>query len=312
MATNLADLKKNRAALFSKVSKELESKSAAKDDDKRFWRLERDKTGNAQAVIRFLPPVVDGDELPWVRLFSHAFKGPTGKWYINNSLTTIGQADPLSEYNRVLWESGDEAKKTQVRAQKRKTSFIANILVIKDPSNPENDGKVFLYKFGKKIFDMIQSKSKPEFDDENPVFVYDLWEGANFRLKIRTVESYSNYDTSVFDAPSELYAGNEEKLQKVLDSAHRLMDFHNADQFKTYEILKTELDRALGLTGGMTSRPAIEEEDDESAAPAPVKVAKKIEATVKSEKKEAVKKVAAPAEEDGDEMDYFKNLLADD
>lgn len=312
MATNLADLKKNRAALFSKVSKELEQKSSSKDVDVRFWKLERDKTGNAQAIIRFLPPVNEGDELPWVRIFSHAFKGPTGKWYINNSLTTIGQPDPLSEHNRALWDAGSEEQKAQVRVQKRKTHFVSNILVIKDPAHPENDGKVFLYKYGKKIHDMITSKAKPEFEDEAPVFVYDLWEGANFRLKIKSLDGYPNYDSSVFDTSTELYSGNEEKVQKVLDSTHRLADFHNADQFKSYEALKKELDRALGLDGGSAPRPAIEDMGDEEERPAPVKVAvKKTESAPSKPKVEgATMKVAPPAEEE-DDMSFFKDLLND-
>jgi hypothetical protein len=186
---------------FEKVANpSTETKSFADD---RFWRLEGDKAGNGTATLRFLPRV-EGDELPWVRIFSHGFQGPTGKWYIENSLTTLGENDPVGELNTQLWNSGSEANKEIARKQKRKLSFTANVLVVSDPKHPENEGKVFLFKFGKKIFDKIMDKARPTFEDEKPVNVFDFWEGANFKLRMRKKDGYANYDESVFSDPVEI------------------------------------------------------------------------------------------------------------
>jgi hypothetical protein len=197
---SFSDLKKQSklGSLTEKLVKEVEKmNSGGNGADDRFWKPEMDKSGVGSAIIRFLP-APDGEDMPWVKMYSHAFQGPGG-WYIENSLTTIGQKDPVSEYNRELWNSGSEKDKETVRKQKRKLSYYSNIYVVKDPLHPENEGKVFLYKFGKKIFDKILNAMQPEFEDEEPINPFDFWSGANFRLKIRKVEGYWNYDKSEFD-----------------------------------------------------------------------------------------------------------------
>ena len=217
-----------------------------------------DKTGNGYAVIRFLP-APDGEDLPWVKMYSHGFQGPGG-WYIENSLTTIGQKDPVSEYNRTLWNSGNDKDKEIVRKQKRKLSYYANIYVVKDPANPANDGNVFLFKFGKKIFDKIMAAMQPEFEDETPINPFDFWQGANFKLKIRKVDGYWNYDKSEFDSPSALL-DDDDALEALWKTQHSLAAMTAADQFKTYEQLQTRLDYVLGRKG--TPRLQDEEVQDE-------------------------------------------------
>ena len=213
---------------FEKVANpQTETKSYADD---RFWRLEGDKAGNGTATIRFLPRV-EGDELPWVRIFSHGFQGPTGKWYIENSLTTLGENDPVGELNTQLWNSGSEANKEIARKQKRKLSFIANILVVSDPKHPENEGKVFLFKFGKKIFDKIMDKARPTFEDEKPVNVFDFWEGANFKLRMRKKDGYANYDESVFTDPVAI--GDDDEIVRVAGGQYKLAEFIDRKNFKS-------------------------------------------------------------------------------
>lgn len=215
-------------------------------DDTRFWKLERDKAGNASAVIRFLPRT-EGDELPWVKIFSHGFKGPTGRWYIENSLTTLGEADPLGELNSRLWnESSDDNSpgRKQAREQKRRLNFISNILVVSDPKHPENEGRIFLFKYGKKIFDMIMNKAKPTFEDEQPINVFDLWEGANFKIRMRNVEGYPNYDQSTFAEPSPI-ASSDEKTLQIVNSAYKLSEFLERKNFKSYDELKEKLSWVL-------------------------------------------------------------------
>jgi hypothetical protein len=215
-------------------------------DDNRFWKLEKDKAGNGSAVIRFLPRA-EGDELPWVKVFSHGFKGPTGRWYIENSLTTLGQNDPVGELNSKLWnESSDDNSpgRKQARDQKRRLHFISNILVISDPKHPENEGKVFLFKYGKKIFDKIMNKAKPTFEDERPVNVFDLWEGANFKLRMRNVEGYPNYDESVFADPAPV-ASSDEQILSVVNKQYKLAEFIDPKNFKTYDELKQKLEWVL-------------------------------------------------------------------
>jgi hypothetical protein len=206
-------LRKMRGNDFSKIASEFDKIANPGEkksyDDDRIWKLTPDKAGNASAVIRFLPRT-EGDELPFVKIFSHSFQGPTGKWYIENSLTTLGENDPVGELNSKLWNSGSEANKEVARKQKRKLSFIANIYVVSDPAKPENNGKVFLFKFGKKIFDKIMDKARPTFAEDQPVNVFDLWEGADFKLRMRKVDGYPNYDQSVFSDPSALLDGEEE------------------------------------------------------------------------------------------------------
>ena len=229
------------ASAFDKISNP-QSDSKSYEDD-RFWKLEADKAGNGTAVIRFLPRV-EGDELPWVKIFSHGFKGPTGKWYIENSLTTLGQNDPVGELNTTLWNSGSDANKEIARTQKRRLHFVSNVLIVSDPKHPENEGKVMLFKFGKKIFDKIMNKAKPTFEDEKPVNVFDLWEGANFKLRMRKVEGYPNYDESTFSDPAPVKPTDEEIL-KVVNAQYKLSEFVDPKNFKSYEELKAKLDSVL-------------------------------------------------------------------
>ena len=244
---SFADLKKQSklGSLTAKLVKEVEkmNNNGASGDD-RFWKLEVDKSGNGYAVIRFLP-APDKEDLPFVKLYSHAFQGPGG-WYIENSLTTLGQKDPVSEYNSQLWNNGTDAGKELARKQKRKLTYIANIYVVKDPANPENEGQVFLYKFGKKIFDKIYDLMNPDFADETPVDPFDFWEGADFKLKIRNVEGYRNYDKSEFAAATAFQDGDEAKLESAYNQLHDLTEFTNPKNYKTYDELKAKLMRVLG------------------------------------------------------------------
>jgi hypothetical protein len=251
--TSFANLKRNRGNL-DQLTKAIEAVSTADQggskDDNRFWQPEVDKAGNGMAVIRFLPaPAIDGDDaLPWVRTFSHGFQGPGG-WFIDNCLTTLNDKCPVCEHNNGLWNSGVEANKEIVRKQKRKLTYFANILVISDPSNPSNEGQVKLFKFGKKIFDKITEAMNPEFADETPLNPFDFWEGANFKLKIRNVEGYRNYDKSEFADKSALFNGDDEKLEKVYAQEHSLKEFTDRKNFKPYDQLKSRLDKVLGIDG---------------------------------------------------------------
>ena len=250
--TSFANLKRNSNS-FEKLSKAVEATSAGTEnskDDNRFWQPEVDKAGNGMAIIRFLPaPAVDGDDaLPWVRTFSHGFQGPGG-WFIDNCLTTLNEKCPVCEHNNTLWNSGIEANKDVARKQKRKLSYLANILVVSDPSNPSNEGQIKLYKFGKKIFDKITEAMNPEFADETPVNPFDMWEGANFKLKIRNVEGYRNYDKSEFAGKSALFDGDDEKLEALWKKEFSLKEFTEKSQFKSYDVLKTRLDKVLGFEG---------------------------------------------------------------
>jgi hypothetical protein len=250
---SFANLKRNRSDI-NKLTKAIEATSqpaeAGSKDDTRFWQPEVDKAGNGMAVIRFLPaPAVDGDDaLPWVRTFSHGFQGPGG-WFIDNCLTTLNEKCPVCEHNSTLWNSGIEANKEIARKQKRKLSYVANILVISDPSNSSNEGQIKLYKFGKKIFDKITEAMNPDFADETPVNPFDLWEGANFKLKIRNVEGYRNYDKSEFADKSALLDGDDAKLEELWKKEFSLKDFTEKKQFKPYDQLKSRLDKVLGFEG---------------------------------------------------------------
>jgi len=244
---SLSELRKNRGnfdSLMKEVEKIANPTNEKRGDDDRLWKPSVDKAGNGQAVLRFLP-APPGEELPWVRVYDHGFQGPTGKWYIENSLTTINKPDPLGELNSELWNSGIEANKEIARKQKRRLSYISNVLVVKDPSNPENEGKVFLYKYGKKIFDKIKDVMQPTFEDEKPVNPFDLWEGANFKLRIRQVEGYRNYDKSEFDGNTPLDE-NEDKLEAIWKQTHSLAAFLDPSNFKSYDELKTKLNTVLG------------------------------------------------------------------
>jgi hypothetical protein len=250
--SSFANLKRQSGNL-DKLAKAIEQLNSAESPSKEdnFWKPEVDKAGNGYAVIRFLPaPSTDGDDgLPWVKVFNHGFQGPGG-WYIENSLTTLGQKDPVSEYNSQLWNSGIESNKEVARKQKRRLSYYANIYVVEDPKNPENEGKVFLYKFGKKIFDKINEAMNPQFEDEKAVNPFDLWAGANFKLKIRKVEGYQNYDKSEFESPSVLGAFDDDKLESIWKKEYSLKEFLLPENFKSYDELKARLDKVLGMDGG--------------------------------------------------------------
>ena len=264
--SSFAKLKKNRSTekLMKAIENVQSNAEAGSRDDNRMWQPSVDKAGNGMAIIRFLPaPAVDGDDaLPWVRIFHHGFQGPGG-WLIDNCLTTLNDKCPVCEHNSMLWNSGIEANKEIVRKQKRKLSYMANIYVVSDPSNPENEGKVFLFKFGKKIFDKISEAMNPEFADETPVNPFDLWEGANFKLKIRNVEGYRNYDKSEFADPSALLDGDDEKLEELWKSEHSLKELVDKSNFKSYDQLKQRLNKALGLEGVVNMKTTVESSDDE-------------------------------------------------
>ncbi len=301
-------LKNNRQDSLKKLTSQLEkfsSNSNQKSNDDRFWYPNVDKAGNGSALIRFLP-AAPGEDMPFVRVFSHGFKGPHGNWYIEDSLTTIGKEDPVSEYNNKLWNNGTEAGKEQARAQKRKLTFIANVLIIKDLQNPENDGTVRLYRFGKKLFDKINDVMHPdELDDSAPLNPFDFWDGATFKLKIRNVEGYRNYDKSEFDKPSPL-SKDDEELKRIWKSQHSLEQFIAPEAFKSYDELKTKLNKVLGLDGVDPKPLKSTAEDigdevpwvDEDTTPAP-----------KGKTKAAP---AAAVVDDDDDDKFFQDLIRDD
>ena len=240
------NLKRNRDQI-SKLIQAAESAGGSSEKksyvDERQWKPTVDKSGNGYAVIRFLP-AAEGTELPWVRYWDHGFKGPTGLWYIERSLTSIGENDPVGELNSRLWNSGHDADKEKARDQKRRLHYVSNIYVVSDPSNPHNEGKVFLYQFGKKIFDKIMDVMQPDFADEEPVNPFDMWEGADFKLKIRNVEGYRNYDKSEFSSTSQL--AEDDKLEAIYNQMHDLSEFTDPKNYKSYGDLKAKLMRVLG------------------------------------------------------------------
>ena len=255
---SFASLKKQSSlgSLTAKLVKEVEKTNSVNKGDERLWKPEVDKAGNGYAVIRFLP-APDGEDLPWVKMYSHAFQGPGG-WYIENSLTTLNQKDPCSEFNTSLWNSGVESDKQIARNQKRKLAFYSNIYVVKDPSNPENEGKVFLYKFGKKIFDKIMGAMQPEFEDETPLNPFDFWQGADFKVKIKKVAGYWNYDSSEFAAAAPLLK-DDDALEQLWKKEYSLSEIVAADQFKTYDELKKRLESVLRLNQTTVTSPIDEE-----------------------------------------------------
>ena len=257
---SFSDLKKQSSlgSLTQKLVKEVEKMSTTSSSgDDRLWKPEMDKTGNGFAVIRFLP-APEGEELPWAKIYSHAFQGPGG-WYIENSLTTLGQKDPVSEHNRELWNSGSDKDKETVRKQKRKLSYYSNIYVVKDPANPSNEGKVFLFKYGKKIFDKIMEAMQPEFEDETPINPFDFWQGANFKLKLVKKDGYWNYDKSEFDRVAPLL-DDDDALEAVWKKQYSLTAVTAPDQFKSYEDLEKRLKYVLGQK--TAARPRLDEEVD--------------------------------------------------
>ena len=299
-------------SLTEKLVKEVEKMNTGSGGgaDERFWKPEMDKTGVGSAIIRFLP-APEGEELPWVKMYSHAFQG-NGGWYIENSLTTIGQKDPVSEYNRELWNSGSDKDKETVRKQKRKLSYYSNIYVVKDPAHPENEGKVFLFKFGKKIFDKILNAMQPEFEDEEPINPFDFWGGANFRLKIRKVEGYWNYDKSEFDSPSALL-DDDDALEALWKKEYSLSAIVAPDQFKSYEDLEKRLKYVLGQK---SARAAVQEQEDEydSYTQTPSReesVIAELEQSYARSKSPSLPKIETSDEDEDDALSYFQRLAED-
>jgi len=293
---SFAKLKKQSklGSLTQKLVKEVEKmNNTGGQGDDRLWKLEVDKGGNGYAVIRFLP-APDGEDLPFVKLYSHAFQGPGG-WYIENSLTTLGQKDPVSEFNSQLWNNGTDAGKDTARKQKRKLTYISNIYVVKDPANPENEGKTFLYKYGKKIFDKLTAAMQPEFEDEEAIDPFDFWQGANFKLKAKNVAGYRNYDSSEFAATSALL-DDDDAMEAVWKKEHSLAELVAADQFKSYDELKTRLSNVLGTKQVRQDTETIEQEFEDVKASTPV-----------VETVESVSKVSS-SDEDDEALSYFAKL----
>jgi len=256
---SFADLKRKSQSNFDFLQKELTKSTKEGGADERLWKPQLDKSGNGYAVIRFLP-APEGESLPWAKLYSHAFQGPGG-WFIENSLTTLGQQDPVSAANNKLWNSGIESDKEIARQRKRKLSYYSNVYVVKDTANPDNEGQVFLYKYGKKIHDKILAAMQPEFQDETPINVFDFWEGADFKLKIKTVGGFWNYDSSEFSAPAAL-SPDDDEMEAIWKQAYSLEAFTAPDQFKSYEALENRMNMVLG--NASAPRPVDESLEDES------------------------------------------------
>tara|TARA_B100000287_G_scaffold429794_1_gene483797 strand:- start:126 stop:1019 length:894 start_codon:yes stop_codon:yes gene_type:complete len=292
---SLQSLKKSNTLDKLLGAAEVENKPQEKKSyvDERIWKPVMDKSGNGFAVIRFLP-APKGEDLPWAKVWNHAFQGPTGQWYIENSLTTLGQNDPVSEMNSAYWNSGVESDKEIARRQKRKLQYFANILVIKDGANPQNEGKVFLYRFGKKIFDKCMEAMQPAFEDETPVNPFDFWEGADFKLKIRKVDGYWNYDKSEFDKPSPLF-DDDEKLEEVWKKQYSLAEFTAPSNFKSYDELKTRLDTVLA--GTTKTGNVVNLMEDEP-----------VETVTVDSKEESAPTVEVTSDEEDDTLSYFEKL----
>ena len=316
---SFASLKKASSTgnTLSKLTREIEKlnqPAAGSSADERFWKPELDKSGNGYAVIRFLP-APDGEEMPWAKVWSHAFKGPGGQWYIENSLTTLGKDDPVGELNRELWNSGRDSDKEIARAQKRKLSYYSNIYVVQDPAHPENEGRVFLYKFGKKIFDKLVEAMQPAFADETPVDPFNFWKGADFKLKIRKVDGYWNYDKSEFAAPGTLGNFDDDKLESIWKEAHSLADFEDPKNFKSYEQLQARLNLVLGK--GAAPAPRVDEQD-EAVFDTPsggfndpdITPSKSWGQEVSDFREKAV--ASSPVQDEDDTLSYFAKLAEED
>ena len=299
---SFATLKKARKSDFSKLTEEIEKLNTTNKNnngnsaDERLWKLTVDKAGNGHAIIRFLP-APKGEDIPWVRIWDHGFQGPGG-WYIENSLTTLGKKDPVSEHNSKLWNSGIESNKDVARKQKRRLSHYANILVVSDSANPDNEGKTFLFKFGKKIFDKVNDSMNPEFDDETPVNPFDLWEGANFKLRARQVAGFRNYDKSEFDSPAAL-SEDDAEMEKIWNQEYSLQEFLEPKNFKSYEELATRMTRVLGLEASVMGEDGNSFADtDDSPAPTRQSIDARSMPTAEAD---------AGSEED-DSLSYFSKL----
>ena len=294
---SFASLKKSSQASLKTLTEKLTQEAAGQKSygDDRFWQPEVDKSNNGFAVIRFLP-APEAHDLPYVKLYSHGFKQGT-RWYIESCPTTIGEACPACEANSVLWETGDKANQDIVRKRKRGLHYIANILVVSDPKHPENEGKVLLYKFGKKIFEKISQAISPEFEDEKALDPFNFWEGANFKLKIRNVEGYRNYDKSEFEAASQLFDGDDKALESLWKQEHSLKDLVAPAAFKPYAVLKSGLDKVLGTPVMQEVSHSHDDEEDEKPARTEAKVERKAS--------------AKPAASEDDDLAAYRGLLDD-
>lgn len=298
---SFANLKRSRVDFSKLVSAAQDAGGGEKRSygDDREWKPTVDKAGNGYAILRFLP-AKEGQDIPWVRYWDHGFKGPTGQWYIEKSLTSIGKEDPVGELNSRLWNSGYDEDKETARKQKRRLHYVTNVLVVSDPGNPANEGKVMIYKFGKKIFDKIMDLMQPQFPDEKPVNPFDFWEGADFVLKIRQVEGYRNYDKSEFRGPSALYDGDEARLEEVYNQLHDIAEYNDPKTYKSYDELKAKLHQVLGEAMPKTVKQEVALDDEipafePKAAPAPQPTT-----------------AEAVMEDDDDTMSYFAKLAAED
>ena len=302
-----ADLKKQSklGSLTEKLVKEVEKmNSSGSSSDERVWKLDCDKSGNGYAVIRFLP-APDGEDLPFVKVYSHAFQGPGG-WLIDNCLTSINQKCLVCEHNSGLWNNGTDAGKEVARKQKRKLTYVSNIYVVKDPANPSNEGKVFLFKYGKKIFDKITEAMQPEFEDESPIDPFDFWQGANFKLKAKNVAGYRNYDSSEFASQSALL-DDDDAMEAIWKKQYSLADFMSPSEFKTYEELKKRLSSVLGTKNTRIAE-EVEDEDDYRGS------TKELDDDLRSELNnlKPTRSAPAPAEDDDDDaLSYFARLAED-
>ena len=301
---SLSDLRKARGS-FDNLMKEVEKIDSPQQnynkDDSNEWKLSVDSAGNGYAVLRFLP-APKGEELPWVRMFNHGFQGPTGKWYIENSLTTLNQQDPVSELNSELWNSGIEANKEIARKQKRRLSYYANVLVVKDSANPQNEGQVMLYKFGKKIFDKLKDVMQPQFEDESPINPFDFWEGVNFKLKARQVDGYRNYDKSEFESTPTPIAETDEEIEAIWGKQHSLAEIVSPDNFKSYDELKSKLDMVLQGGAKVTTAEKVAEQTgdvEDQIYVQETKVAKPVS-------------VVSSDDDDDDTLSYFAKLAEED
>jgi|LakMenEpi03Aug12_release.lakeMendotaPanAssembly.Ray.scaffolds.fasta_scaffold09081_15 hypothetical protein len=305
-----ADLKKQSklGSLTAKLVKEVEKMNTTSgSSDDRLWKLDVDKSGNGYAVIRFLP-APDGEDLPFVKVYSHAFQGPGG-WLIDNCLTTLnGQKCPVCEYNSSLWNNGTDAGKEVARKQKRKLTYVSNIYVVKDPANPDNEGKVFLFKYGKKIFDKLTEAMQPEFEDESPIDPFDFWQGANFKLKAKNVAGYRNYDSSEFAAQGALL-DDDDAMEAIWKKQYSLAEFTSPSEYKTYDELKKRLDSVLGAKTSNRIDEEVEDEDDYRGS------TKELNDDLRSELNnlKPTRAVSAPVEDDDDDaLSYFAKLASDD
>ena len=303
---SFASLKKaaktgNNLAKLTQEIEKLNQPQSGGGADERLWKPELDKSGNGYAVLRFLP-APEGEDMPWAKVWSHSFKGPGGQWYIENSLTTIGKDDPVGELNRELWNSGRESDKATARTQKRKLSYYSNIYVVSDPAHPENEGKVFLYRYGKKIFDKLVEAMQPAFADETPLDPFNLWKGADFKVKIRKVDGYWNYDKSEFAAPATLGKLDDTELEEIWKQSYSLAEFEAPKNFKSYEQLQARLNLVLGKSS-RTPAPVVDESEEEVV---PANWGKE----VSDFREKAV--ASAPVSGEEDTLSYFQSLAEED